>query len=48
MEKKKVYDDRTDKTLFVGTENACIGYIDEYLLTNPSDIDYIWIGNNDY
>lgn len=47
MKNKKVYDDRTDETIFTGTEQECINFIDNHLLEKPEDIDYIWIGNND-
>ncbi|MCK2000734.1 hypothetical protein MZM54_04935 [[Brevibacterium] frigoritolerans] len=47
MENKKVYDDRTDKTLFKGTELKCMEFIDDYLERKPDDIEYIWIGNID-
>lgn len=47
MKNKKVYDDRTEETLFIGSEYECIEFIDNYYLENPNDIDYIWIGNND-
>lgn len=47
MNNKKVYDDRTDETLFIGTEIKCIEFIDKYLMEKPHDIDFIWITNND-
>jgi hypothetical protein len=47
MKPKKVYDDRTAETMFVGTEIECINFINNFLSNNPEDIDYIWIGNNE-
>jgi hypothetical protein len=47
MKNKKVYDDRTGETMFVGTNMECINFINNFLSNNPEDIDYIWIGNNE-
>ena len=47
LKEKKVYNDRTGETLFIGTELECIKFIDNYSMEKPDDIDYIWIGNND-
>jgi hypothetical protein len=47
MKNKKVYDDRTAETIFVGTNLECVNFINLFLLNNPEDMDYIWIGNNE-
>jgi hypothetical protein len=41
--KFRVYDNRNNKTLFKGTNIACLNYIADTVDTDSDDFDYIWL-----
>ena len=43
MSKYRVYDDRTDETLWEGTEMECITFLHNHFPLNSKDFPNVWI-----